>query len=72
MSSDLYPQVLYLLNQLQNKSIREELDETKQREERSKERELQQRLKVQVCQLLLALTDPWFKTRRTDLIVTMI
>ncbi|XP_076024662.1 kinesin family member 4 [Genypterus blacodes] len=39
--------VLYLLNQLQNKSIREESDEAKQREENSKERELKQRLKVQ-------------------------
>ncbi|XP_024122128.1 kinesin family member 4 [Oryzias melastigma] len=40
--------VLYLLNQLQNKPICEESEETKQREEgRSKERELLQRLSVQ-------------------------
>ncbi|XP_035999264.1 kinesin family member 4 [Fundulus heteroclitus] len=40
--------VLYLLNQLQNKPICEESEETKQKEEsRSKERELLQRLKVQ-------------------------
>ncbi|RVE63542.1 hypothetical protein OJAV_G00137280 [Oryzias javanicus] len=40
--------VLYLLNQLQNKEICEESEETKQREEgRSKERELLQRLSVQ-------------------------
>uniref|UniRef100_A0A7N6ANQ1 Kinesin motor domain-containing protein n=1 Tax=Anabas testudineus TaxID=64144 RepID=A0A7N6ANQ1_ANATE len=40
--------VLYLLNQLQNKPIHEESDETKQKdEESSKEKELLQRLKVQ-------------------------
>uniref|UniRef100_A0A8C7YLV8 Kinesin family member 4 n=1 Tax=Oryzias sinensis TaxID=183150 RepID=A0A8C7YLV8_9TELE len=41
--------VLYLLNQLQNKPICEESDDVKQRDEgRSKERELLQRLSVQV------------------------
>uniref|UniRef100_A0A7N8WQA5 Kinesin-like protein n=1 Tax=Mastacembelus armatus TaxID=205130 RepID=A0A7N8WQA5_9TELE len=42
--------VLYLLNQLQNKPICGVSDETKQKdEESSKEKELLQRLKVQVC-----------------------
>ncbi|CAK6970838.1 kinesin family member 4 [Scomber scombrus] len=39
--------VLYLLNQLQNKPICKESDETKKEEESSKEKELLQRLKVQ-------------------------
>lgn len=43
-------QVLYLLNQLQNKPICEESSESKQKdEESSKEKELLQRLKLQVC-----------------------
>uniref|UniRef100_A0A7N6BS51 Kinesin motor domain-containing protein n=1 Tax=Anabas testudineus TaxID=64144 RepID=A0A7N6BS51_ANATE len=46
--------VLYLLNQLQNKPIHEESDETKQKdEESSKEKELLQRLKVQVSMFVL-------------------
>lgn len=45
-----FVQVLYLLNQLQNKPICGESDETKQKdEESSQEKELLQRLKVQVC-----------------------
>lgn len=39
-------QVLYLLNQLQNKPIS---DETKLKEESSREKELLERLRVQVC-----------------------
>lgn len=43
-------QVLYLLNQLQDKPVCSESDETKQKaQESSKEKELLQRLKVQVC-----------------------
>jgi len=43
-------QVHYFLNQLQSKAICEKSDETKQKDkESSKEKELLQRLKVQVC-----------------------
>uniref|UniRef100_A0A3P8VUP4 Kinesin family member 4 n=1 Tax=Cynoglossus semilaevis TaxID=244447 RepID=A0A3P8VUP4_CYNSE len=44
--------VLYLLNQLQNKPISNELDKTKEEDEETpREKELLQRLKVQVCRL---------------------
>uniref|UniRef100_A0A4W6F3D1 Kinesin family member 4 n=1 Tax=Lates calcarifer TaxID=8187 RepID=A0A4W6F3D1_LATCA len=50
--------VLYLLNQLQNKPICGESDETKQKDEQSsKERELLQRLRVQVCVFNLCMSQ---------------
>lgn len=46
----VFAQVLYLLNQLQSQPICSESDETKQKDEdSSKEKELLQRLNVQVC-----------------------